>query len=121
MLKGALHIGLVFTFLCISMQLSAQTVMVKTDDAENEVQKYTVMEKFEPKLVIPADERMRLKEERKKLIAHRRNILDTLSINDRRRQRLLRELNRNPFSDRINRTFAEIEFDDDKDIVEQNH
>ena len=79
------------------------------------------MEKFEPNLVIPADERKRRKEEQKKLIAHRRSILDTLDISKRRRQRLLRELNTNPFSDRINRTFAEIEFEDEPEIVDQNN
>ncbi|MGI9552773.1 MAG: hypothetical protein ACR2MT_16330, partial [Aurantibacter sp.] len=97
-----------FLFLFAAAQLCAQTVMVKVEKEKNEVQKYTVMEKFEPNLVIPADERKRRKDERKQLIAHRRSILDTLSISDRRRQRLLRELSKNPFSDRINRTFADI-------------
>ncbi len=121
MIKGAFKIGLIFVFLLVADQISAQTVMVKVEKEENEVQKYTVMEKFEPNLVIPADERLRIKEERKKLIAHRRSILDTLSISDRRRERLLRELNKSPFSDRINRTFAKIEFEDDNDVVEQNN
>lgn len=112
-LKGALKGTLwLFVFLFSAVELAAQEEPALATNKKDKVQKYTVMEKFEPELVLPADERKRLKEERKQLIAQRRNILDTLSISDRRRQRLLRELNKNPFSDRINRTFADIEFED---------
>lgn len=122
MKKGAIKIWTLSLFLLLifTAPLCAQSVMVHPEKEKNEVQKYTVMEKFDSNLVIPANERKRRKEEQKQLIAHRRNILDTLDISDRRRQRLLRELNKNPFSDRINRTFADIEFEDDPDFFDQN-
>lgn len=108
-------------FLFVVAAVNAQGESQHNQKEEVSVQKYTVMEKFEPDYVIPVNERRRLKIERRELIAHRRNILDTLNISDRRRSRLLRELNKNPFSDKVNRKFAEIEFeDDDPDIVDQN-
>lgn len=113
--------GLTLVFLVlIPSCLSAQDNFKNSDTKEVKVQKYTVMEKFEPELVIPVDERKRLKIERRELVAHRRSILDTLNISDRRRQRLLRDLNKNPFSDKVNRKFAEIEFEDDPEVVDKN-
>lgn len=123
MVKGAFKIGALglFLFLFSAAPLYAQNVMVKPNKEENEVQKYTVMEKFDPNLVIPAEERKRLKVRRTLLIAHRRSILDTLDISKRRRQRLMRELHKNPFSDRINRTFADIEFEDELEDGVNHH
>lgn len=107
-------------FLFASICVNAQGDYQDTEKKEIKVQKYTVMETFEPEYVIPVDERKRLKVERREIIAHRRSILDTLNISDRRKSRLLRELNKNPFSDKVNRKFAQIEFEDDPDVVDQN-
>lgn len=111
----------ILLFLLVAIGMNAQSDFQTTERKEVKVQKYTVMEKFEPDYVIPVDERKRLKFERREMVAHRRSILDTLNISDRRRSRLLRELNKNPFSDKVNRKFAEIEFvDDHPDLVDQN-
>lgn len=100
-------------FLISGVQLCAQSKLSNSENKSSTVQKHTVMERFAPDLVIPVDERKRLKEERKQMVVLRKNVLDTMSISDRRRSRLLRELNENPFSDRINRAFADIKFEDD--------
>jgi len=95
------------------VQLNAQ----KTVSEENQnlkVQKYTVMELYEPELVLSVDERVRLKTERMTTIMRRRGILDTLDITERRRERLLKELLKNPFSDKLNKAVANIEFIEDE-------
>lgn len=85
------------------------------------VQKYTIMDQFEPDLVKPVSERLELKEQR---IAHQKNtkkILDTLDISDRKRRRLLRELKRNPFSEHLDKIImAESHFEDSAINAESN-
>lgn len=78
------------------------------------VEKHTLMEQFEPELVLSVAERVRLKKERKAVIKRRRGILDTLDISEKRRQRLLKALLKNPFSNKLNRAVAEIEFVEDE-------
>ncbi len=78
-----------------------------------EVKKYTVMELYEPDLILSVAERKQLKEKRQHSIAVKKRILDTLDISERRRQRLLKALDKNPFSNGLNRAMAEIEFVDD--------
>ncbi|EAR01413.1 hypothetical protein [Maribacter sp. HTCC2170] len=80
------------------------------------VQKYTVMEQYEPELILSVNERVRLKKERIATIKRRRGILDTLNIPDRRKQRLLKELLDNPFSDKLNKAVADIEFAEEQAI-----
>ena len=47
-------------------------------------------------------------------IKRRRGILDTLNISERRRERLLKALLKNPFSDKLNKAVADIEFVSDE-------
>ncbi len=99
----------------LSLGVSAQEKNVSNSEHRFfKVQKHTVMEQYEPAMVLSIDERIRLKEERFMIIKRRRGILDTLDISDRKRQRLLKELIRNPFSDRLNRAVADIEFVEDQ-------
>lgn len=81
---------------------------------EIKIQKRTLVGQFEPDLVKPVEERAALKEKR---ITHQRTtkrILDTLDISDRKRRRLMRELRKSPFSERIAKTIlAETEFEDE--------
>jgi len=107
-------------FLFVVIGVNAQKDLEKKDKKEVKVQKYTVLEKFETDYMLPVDERKRLKIERREIIEHRLSILDTLNITDRRKSRLLKELSKNPFSDKVNRKFAEIEFEDDPEVVEEN-
>ncbi|MGB5437589.1 MAG: hypothetical protein WBM98_16970 [Maribacter sp.] len=101
-------VGLLFLFLG-STHMSAQA-----NDAEKiKIKKHTVMELYEPDLVLSVDARMQLKVEHKNTMARRNSILDTLDISERRRQRLRKLLLKNPFSDQLNKAMAEIEFEDD--------
>ena len=78
-----------------------------------EVKKHTVMELYEPDLILSVDERKQLKKKRKNTIERRKRILDTLTITERRRQRLLKALHKNPFSNQLNKALADIEFEED--------
>ncbi|MCP4976541.1 MAG: hypothetical protein GY931_10305 [Maribacter sp.] len=95
-------------------QLLAQEVLPGNTTQNIDVQKYTVMEQYEPELVLSVDERIRLKKKRVATIKRRMGILDTLDISDRRRQKLLKALLKNPFSDKLNKAVADIEFLEDK-------
>lgn len=106
-------LGSVFC-VAFSFGVSAQEIVPHSENKTFKVQKHTVMEQYEPAMVLSVDERVRLKKERLVTIKRRRGILDTLDISDRRRQRLLKELIRNPFSDRLNRAVADIEFIEDQ-------
>lgn len=95
-------------------QLIAQDAILDKKSQNVAVQKYTVMEQFEPTLVLSVDERIRLKKKRTAIIKRRRCILDTLAISERRRLKLLKALLINPFSDKLNKAVADIEFVEDK-------
>ena len=95
-------------------QLNAQKTVPEKKNQNLKVQKYTLMERFEPELVLSVDERVRLKKDRMATIKRRRGILDTLDIPERRRERLLKELLKNPFSDKLNKAVADIEFIEDE-------
>ncbi|CAM3380572.1 hypothetical protein [Zobellia roscoffensis] len=90
--------------------LSAQEIKEK----KSEITKYTVMERFEPKVMLTIEERTQLREERLAETKRRKEILDTLDISERKRQRLLQDLITEPFSNRLSRTMAEIEFEDEE-------
>lgn len=90
--------------------VTAQT----TSKKEIKVLKRTLIGQFEPDYVIPVDERIALKEKRIAKQRHTKRILDTLDISDRKRRKLMRELKRSPFSERITKTIlAETEFQDE--------
>jgi len=55
-------------FLFAGICVNAQGDYQDTEKKEIKVQKYTVMERFEPEYVIPVDERKRLKIERREMI-----------------------------------------------------
>lgn len=96
------------------MQLIAQDHLPVKKNQNVKVKKYTVMEQYEPELVLSVNERVRLKEKRIATIKRRRGILDTLDISERRRERLLKALLKNPFSDKLNKAVADIEFVEDE-------
>ncbi|MBU2946611.1 hypothetical protein [Zobellia uliginosa] len=90
--------------------LSAQEIKEK----QTEVTKYTVMERFDSEEISTFENRTKLREEHLAEIKRRREILDTLDISERKRQRLLEDLITEPFSNRLSRTMAEIEFQDEE-------
>jgi len=111
------RIGLfaVFTFSLGSVSLMAQQATNSQQKKNIKVKKHTVLAQYEPELVTPADERMRLKYERIATIKERREIIDTLNISDRKRKQLLKELYRSPFSYKWDKVIAEIQAEDEED------
>ncbi|NNK17629.1 MAG: hypothetical protein HKP49_00590 [Maribacter sp.] len=94
--------------------MGAQEKQPEQGSISPNAEKYTLMEQFEPELVLSVAERVRLKKERKAVIKRRRGILNTLDISEKRRQRLIKALLKNPFSNKLNRAVAEIEFVEDE-------
>lgn len=70
------------------------------------IKKRTLLTKFESDYVLSASERIALKQSRIAYQHQTKNILDTLDISDRKRMRLIQELKRNPFSNRIQEFIA---------------
>lgn len=79
------------------------------------VEKWTVLEKYEPDMILSADDRMALKKKRVVEARRRKDILDTLDISDRKRKKLMRDLYKNPFSDRLMKTLADTKFEEEDD------
>lgn len=104
--------SLVYLLCCTHLIAQDSTSGKKSQNVK--VKKYTVMEQYEPELMLSVNERIRLKKKRIATIKRRRGILDTLDISERRRERLLKELLNNPFSDKLNKAVADIEFAKDE-------
>ena len=85
----------------------------ETNKKEIKVKKKTVMEQYEPEMILTVDDRIKLKKDRLALIKKRRSIIDTLDISDRRKRRLLKELYRTPHSYKWEKLIADIEFEDE--------
>ncbi len=79
------------------------------------VKKRTIMERYEPGLVLSPEERLQLKRARLATIKKRRSIIDTLDISDRKRRRLLKELYRSPLSNRWDKVVADLTFEQEPD------
>ncbi|WP_047245231.1 hypothetical protein [Maribacter thermophilus] len=93
----------------------------ETVKKEVRVEKYTLMDKFEPEYVLPVDQRIKLKKNRIAHQRHTKQILDTLDISDRKRRRLIRELKRSPFSEKVQHIItAETQFEDSADDMLEN-
>lgn len=81
--------------------------MAQSEPPEPKIKVRTLMESYEPDLVLSAQERLRLKIERRETVRNRTAVIDTLDIPERKRKRLLRELHRTPFSDEYNQVLGE--------------
>jgi hypothetical protein len=79
------------------------------------VEKWTILEEYEPDMILSAEDRISLKKKRVVEVKIRKGILDTLDISDRKRKKLIKDLYRNPFSDRLMKTLADVEFEDTED------
>jgi len=78
------------------------------------ITKYTVMSKFEPDYVTPAEERIEQKRHRIVETYRKKNILDTLNISERKRKKLLQDLRNSPFSDRLSKSvIVNTKFEDE--------
>ena len=99
-------------------QVQAQGQSAKSGSKEIRVKKHTILAQFEPELVVPAEERLELKNDRLNTIRERRAILDTLQLSDRKRRKLLKELYRSPFSYHWNKVIADIEAEEEDDDID---
>ena len=96
-----------------SWNLCAQQNPENATSKDIRVKKYTVLAQYEPDLVVPAEERLQLKSDRLSTIKERRAVIDTLSLSDRKRRKLLKELYRSPFSYHWDKIIADIEEEDE--------
>ncbi|MBT8184767.1 MAG: hypothetical protein KJN76_07990 [Eudoraea sp.] len=116
-MKGTTLYGLVSCLFAMGTLTPVLAQEVKTPEKkEIKVVKRTVMEQYEPGMILTADDRTRLKKERIALIQKRRRIIDTLDISERRKRSLLKELYRSPHTDKWDRLIADLEFEDDEDF-----
>ncbi|MGB5553761.1 MAG: hypothetical protein WBM83_03815 [Flavobacteriaceae bacterium] len=102
--------------ICTSFLLGTtkSTAQNKVAKKEVKVQKHTLLERFEPEIVLTAEERVQLKEDRLATVERTEHFLDTLDISDRKRKRLMRDLKRSPiFTERLSKVIAENNFVDD--------
>jgi len=111
---------MIFKIICIvllgtSFCAIAQNEVKKSEKEAFEVTRYTVMERFEPQLMPSTEQRLKMKEKHVAEIRRRREILDTINISERKRNKLMRDILKNPFSPRLSRTLAEIELEDKND------
>ncbi len=90
-------------------------VIQETKKKEVRVKKHTILERYESGMVVPADERLRLKKERLAEIKRKRSIIDTMSISERKRRKLLQALYRNPLSDQLNKAIVDTKFEEEED------
>ena len=65
------------------------------------INKRTLLNQFESDYVLSVSERIALKQSRIAFQYRTKQILDSLNISDKKRKRLIQELKRNPFSDKI--------------------
>lgn len=106
-------------FLCLFMfgglQLSAQESKSESPSKASQdiqVEKKTLMERFEPQMVVSVEQRIQMKKDRKAEMAKALQMLDTMDIKARKRLRLLKDLHKNSFTSKLYRAMVEAEFND---------
>ncbi len=79
----------------------AQTETVTIPKKEIKVQRLTLMERYEPDMVLSVEDRLRKKKERYALVEQQRRTIDTLHITDRKKKKLIHMIHYSPYSDRL--------------------
>ena len=115
MIKDIYSAVIVLVMVFFLMDGYAQSKGSDTLGKKLKVEKWTVLEKYEPDMILSADDRMALKKKRIVEARRRKDILDTLDISDRKRKKLMRDLYKNPFSDRLMKTLADTKFEEEDD------
>ncbi len=87
---------------------SAQESRSKAVQNKYPIKKRTILEEYEPMMVLTAEERLYMKKEREAVLAYRREIIDTLQIPLKKKKKLLRELYLSPTSDKWDKLSAQI-------------
>ncbi len=96
-----------------------QAPLFNVKKSEIKVQRLTLMERFEPDMVLSADDRKALKTEVREDIVRKAYILDTLNISDRKKRKLLFELKYKPFSKKADDVIlANTQFDVDAEVID---
>ncbi|MFH6603915.1 hypothetical protein ACEZ3G_10545 [Maribacter algicola] len=114
MKPGNIKITLYLLFLYASVALG-QTTAGNLEKKQIKVQQYTVMERFDPNLVLPVEDRIQLKKDRIVEFRRTKELLDTLSISKRKKRKLMRDLRRSPiFTERLNKVVAENTLEDNE-------
>ncbi|SHJ05820.1 hypothetical protein SAMN04487911_11057 [Arenibacter nanhaiticus] len=98
--------------LAVSLKTTAQTNNDTVVVAKHEIVNRTILEQFEPGMILSKETRIRLKKDRISEAKRRRVFLDSLSISDRKRKKLLRDLTKKPFSNRLLNNLAKTSFKD---------
>ncbi|MDO6601763.1 hypothetical protein SAMN03080594_102709 [Arenibacter palladensis] len=115
MIKDIYSAVIVLVMVFFLVDGNAQSKESDTLGKKLKVEKWTVLEEYEPDMILSAEDRMALKKKRFVEVKRRKGILDTMDISDRKRKRLMRDLYKNPFSDRLMKTLADTQFEDDGD------
>ncbi len=100
-------------FLCTSTLISQQRA-VEIERNYQPVKKNTMMARFEPELTISAKERERMKAERFAEIKLKMEMLDTMDISQRKREKLLVDIINKPFSTRLSSKMSDSQFEEEK-------
>tara|TARA_R110000744_G_scaffold50230_1_gene108779 strand:+ start:457 stop:798 length:342 start_codon:yes stop_codon:yes gene_type:complete len=102
-MKKLTLLGGVFIYLL----LGVNTAFAQDADSINaKINKRTLLNQFESDYVLSVSERIALKQSRIAFQYRTREILDSLDISDKKRKRLIEELKRNPFSEKIQTVIA---------------
>tara|TARA_R110002167_G_scaffold54350_1_gene154828 strand:- start:2493 stop:2831 length:339 start_codon:yes stop_codon:yes gene_type:complete len=96
--------------------LSAQDRNEQPVKQEVSVQRHTMLERFAPDMAPSAQERVEKKKEHLAVIALKQSVLDTMDMPERKRQKLLEDLRKNPFSNRLQQAFADVKFEEEDGI-----
>ena len=111
----ALAIGV---FLFGSVTVSAQATSNKKVKKEVKVQRHTIMERFAPDISLTAEQRKEKKVQHLKDIQLKKSVLDTMDISERRRQKLMADLLKTPYSNRLYKAMADVKFEEDDDDID---
>lgn len=106
---------LFFALTQLSAQEKTKSIVLKKDF---EIQKHTIMERFEPGYVVSVAERAEMKNKRIEDTEYTLSVLDTIEISNRKRRQLLHDLKYNPLSVRLNKFIVDTKFED-SDIADQ--
>ncbi len=93
-------------FMCLFLGMNT-AIAQNSDTVSAQVTKRPLLNQFESDYVLTASERIALKQSRIAYQYRVKEILDSVEISDRKRKRLLLELKRNPFSEKIKEVVAE--------------
>lgn len=93
-------------FMCLFWGMNT-AIAQNSDTVSAQVTKRPLLNQFESDYVLTASERIALKQSRIAYQYRVKEILDSVEISDRKRKRLLLELKRNPFSEKIKEVVAE--------------